>query len=467
MPSAAAAEPAVDVARAEHDADLHAAIVDHLELVGDVPDRRGVGPVVERAHEGLARQLDQDRLKTGSALEAHAPTAKRAKRRITTFSPVVPERFARSSSIVLPSYLSALTCDLVEQDDVVHPRLELALGDLRADVLGLVGGLLLEHAQLGVLGVLRDVVLGDVQRRRRGGDVQRDLAGEGLEVVVAGDEVGVAVDLDEHADLAVGVDVGRDGALGGLAAADLQRLVAEADAQQLDGGVDVAVGLGQRLLALHHARARTVAELLDLLGGDGGSGHFSSFVSSVSAVGAAAASAASSATALAARLGRLGRRLGLGGRRPPRRGGGGLGAARPPAAAARLRALGLGRRLDAARRVLGPGVPAAGAAGSVAAWRGAAASADAGALGRGRRGLDGLGDLGLGDVARLALAGLRERGLGLGALGGLGGGLLLVLAAGALLGLALLLRGGLGAGLLLLGAEARRGPAGPRRRSPA
>src|SRR5919205_1092280 len=40
---------------------------------------------------------------------------------------------------------------LVEQHDVVHPGLELALGDLGADVLGLVGGLLLEHAQLGVL----------------------------------------------------------------------------------------------------------------------------------------------------------------------------------------------------------------------------------------------------------------------------------------------------------------------------
>src|SRR4051794_26689236 len=114
---------------------------------------------------------------------------------------------------------------LVEQDDVLHPRPELALGDLRADVLGLVGGLLLEDAQLGVLGLLRDVVLGDVLRRRRRGDVQRDLAGERLEVLVARDEVRVAVDLDQHPDLAVGVDVGGDGALRGLAAADLERLV--------------------------------------------------------------------------------------------------------------------------------------------------------------------------------------------------------------------------------------------------
>src|SRR3712207_7533767 len=49
----------------------------------------------------------------------------------------------------------------------------------------------------------------------------------------SGHEVGIAVDLDEHADLAAAVDVRRDGALGGLAAADLQRLVPEADAQEL------------------------------------------------------------------------------------------------------------------------------------------------------------------------------------------------------------------------------------------
>ena len=106
--------------------------------------------------------LIRTRLKTG--LGGHAPTAKRAKRRITTFSPVVPERFARSSSIVLPLVLVGVDVRLVEQHDVAHPRLELALGDLRADVLGLVGGLLLEDAQLGVLGVLRDLVLGDVLR---------------------------------------------------------------------------------------------------------------------------------------------------------------------------------------------------------------------------------------------------------------------------------------------------------------
>ena len=99
-------------------------------------------------------------------------------------------------------------------------------------------------------------------------------------------------------------------------------------------------------------------------------------------------------------------------------------------------------------------MPPAGIATSSAAWSAAAASALAVPVaGRGLA-LTAGGDLRLGDVARLALSGLRQRGLGLGALGGLGGSLLLFLAAGALLGLALLLRGGLGAGRLLLGAEA-------------
>src|SRR5919109_1019098 len=43
---------------------------------------------------------------------------------------------------------------LVEQHDLLHPLAQFALGDLRADVLGLVGCLLLEHAQLGLLRLL-------------------------------------------------------------------------------------------------------------------------------------------------------------------------------------------------------------------------------------------------------------------------------------------------------------------------
>src|SRR5215210_5865844 len=174
--------------------------------------------------------LSRIRLKTGSATGPSGPDGESGE---AADDDVLPGRARELGPQLLDRLALVLVrvdVHLVEEDGLLHPLAQLALGDLAADLLGLVGGLLLEHAQLGLLGVLGDVLLGDVLRRRRGGDVQRDVAGERREVVVAGDEVRVAVDLDQHADLVVGVDVGLHGALGGLAAAHLERLVAEADA---------------------------------------------------------------------------------------------------------------------------------------------------------------------------------------------------------------------------------------------
>src|SRR3954453_19679187 len=153
----------------------------------------------------------------------------------------------------------------VEEPPLLEPLLELALGGALARVLGDVGHLAGGDAQLLVAVLLGDLVLGDVERAGRG-DVQRDVLGERDEVVVARDEVGVAVDLEQHADLAVGVDVGLHGALGGLAAGELRRATEPLDTQQLDRLVDVAAGLGERPLAIHHPRACAVAQGLDVLG---------------------------------------------------------------------------------------------------------------------------------------------------------------------------------------------------------
>ena len=92
--------------------------------------------------------------------------------------------------------------------------------------------------------------------------MHRQLLGQALEVVGARHEVGLAVDLDQHADLAAHVDVvaddpflgGAAGALGGRGHALL--------AQDLDRLVEVAAGLGQRRLAVHHPGSGLVAELL-------------------------------------------------------------------------------------------------------------------------------------------------------------------------------------------------------------
>src|SRR4051794_11139402 len=161
---------------------------------------------------------------------------------------------------------------LVEEDVLLEPLAPPALGDLRPHVLGLVGGLLLVDAQLGLHDLVGNVVRGDVLGLHEG-HVGGDLAGELDEVVGAGDEVGLAVDLDEGADAVVVVDVGLDRALGRglLAALGGGRLAL--DAEDLDRLVDVAPGLGQGGLAVHHPGARAVAQGLDVGGADRRGAH--------------------------------------------------------------------------------------------------------------------------------------------------------------------------------------------------
>src|SRR3954469_4743630 len=157
---------------------------------------------------------------------------------------------------------------LVQKHDLLEPLAQPALGDLRPDVLGLVGGLLLEDPQLAPPILVGDILLRHVERRGRG-DVQGDVARELLEGVVARDEVGLAVDLHEHADLAGRVHVALDDALRGRARPALRGLRLALHAQDLDRLVDVAAGLDQRVLAVHHPRAGVVAELLHVLGRNG------------------------------------------------------------------------------------------------------------------------------------------------------------------------------------------------------
>src|SRR5690606_26342360 len=90
--------------------------------------------------------------------------------------------------------------------------------------------------------------------------------GEGDEVLVLGDEVGLGIDLDDGRAVA-GLGEG-DAALGGHAVGLLVGLGQAGLAQRLGGGVDVAAGLGERLLAFHHAGAGALAQFLDQGSGD-------------------------------------------------------------------------------------------------------------------------------------------------------------------------------------------------------
>ena len=167
---------------------------------------------------------------------------------------------------------SVLDVVLLEESLLVDHLVEAALDNLLADVLGLALKILHLHLDLllggnhGGVGVLG----GHVLNIRAGGDLHGNVGDELLELVTARDKVSLAVDLDNHAEAGTTVDVGADGTLrgdaGGLLVGGGHALLAKPD----DSLLHVAVALGERLLAVHHAGARLVAELLDSLGGDGG-----------------------------------------------------------------------------------------------------------------------------------------------------------------------------------------------------
>src|SRR5215213_4131070 len=99
----------------DHDARL-------LEVAHRAPPDVGLRDLGDR-DRALHARVHEDALEGGAVHGRYAPTAKRAKRRITTFSPVVPESSARSCSIVLPSCLSGLTCScLSSTTSSIHLR---------------------------------------------------------------------------------------------------------------------------------------------------------------------------------------------------------------------------------------------------------------------------------------------------------------------------------------------------------
>ncbi len=100
--------------------------------------------------------------------------------------------------------------------------------------------------------------------------VERDrehAAHQRLEIIVASDEVGFGIDLDDDADIVLDGDADKTfgrhptALLGGFGQALL--------AQPIDRRLDIAVGLAQRILAIHHARAGLFAQILDQSGGNG------------------------------------------------------------------------------------------------------------------------------------------------------------------------------------------------------
>ncbi len=110
----------------------------------------------------------------------------------------------------------------------------------------------------------------DRQLRQRlgiGRRVPADLLGQrcrkGEKILVARHEVGLAVDLDQGAKPRIVGNPHRDHAFGRDPCRRLACLVPELDAQDLLRAPEIAVRLGQRLLAFHHWRVGLLAQFLD------------------------------------------------------------------------------------------------------------------------------------------------------------------------------------------------------------
>ena len=94
-----------------------------------------------------------------------------------------------------------------------------------------------------------------------------DVLDELLEQLALGAEVGLAVDLDDGGDAALGADAGIGHALGRDAAGLLRGLGKALLTQPVDCLVHIAVGGLERLLAVHHADVGHLTERFHILSG--------------------------------------------------------------------------------------------------------------------------------------------------------------------------------------------------------
>ena len=100
--------------------------------------------------------------------------------------------------------------------------------------------------------------------RIAGRDVHGDVVHQFLEVVGASHEIALAVDFDEHTNLAAGVNVARHRPFAGHARRLLGRHRNALLAQNHDRLLHVAFGFGQSLLAIHHRSPGLFPEILHL-----------------------------------------------------------------------------------------------------------------------------------------------------------------------------------------------------------
>src|ERR1700722_5839943 len=101
-----------------------------------------------------------------------------------------------------------------------------------------------------------------------GRDVHGDVLEQLLEILRAGDEIALAIDFNQHTDLAPGMNVGANGPFAGTPRSLLGCRCHSPLAQDHNRLFQIALGFLERVAAIHHRRAGLFPELLDLSGRD-------------------------------------------------------------------------------------------------------------------------------------------------------------------------------------------------------
>src|SRR2546423_2926969 len=156
---------------------------------------------------------------------------------------------------------------LLEQANRAIEFLELAFHNFVRYVGGLALHLRLVDLALGFNEIAGNVSLADVQRMSRG-DMQRDVFNKLPEILVSGDKIGFTIDLDEHTDFSLQMNVGGDDAF----LCRTRRLFRGArdtfGAQDRFSFFEIASTLDKSALAVHETGIGFFAELLNELGID-------------------------------------------------------------------------------------------------------------------------------------------------------------------------------------------------------
>mmetsp|Transcript_10387 Transcript_10387/g.24944 ORF Transcript_10387/g.24944 Transcript_10387/m.24944 type:complete len:252 (+) Transcript_10387:240-995(+) len=168
---------------------------------------------------------------------------------------------------VLHGLARVLNVGLIEKALGLHDLVDATLHHLLLDLLGLAIEILRAHLDLALslLDIIRDVCLRHKLYGGGRGELHGHHLGQIAELGALCHEVSLAVHLHHHAEPAASVNVGLNDALLSRLISALSRGGEALLAKELRRSLHVTVSVHERSFAVHHPRARLLAEGLDIL----------------------------------------------------------------------------------------------------------------------------------------------------------------------------------------------------------